>query len=171
MNTIKKTIQRKYTDKNNTLFFLTDRNLMYIIIALFIIFGLETYYKNRFLNDSIYVGGFWTLVYGAWLFLAMLNRRQTFKRLENIHKQHDSNLTESIAFDEDAFKIEVGGVYSNQYDWNLLIGIGETRKHITVKLGNLEIVVVKKHFSVDEITNIQELLRSKIISINKEKLA
>lgn len=143
--------------------------LIFLLSLLSSLFGLETYYQNRFLNDAIYICGLWTYVYGGWLLILILARRLNLRRIENFHRQRENNVTESITFDEDVLKIEVDGVYSNRYYWNVLTGYYETKAHLTVKLGGLEIVVTKKYFSIDELRTIKEMLESKVSSIDKVK--
>lgn len=165
MNTIQKTITYKYKDRKESLFFISDRREQFTILAFLIIFGLETYYKNILAqNGGIYIGGLWTYTYGGVVLIMSLIRNQNKKKIENIHKQHNNNVTESVHFTDEFLAVEIAEYFYTKCYWETLTGFNETKNHLRIFLGGGEFFVAKKHFSPNELNQIRGFLQSKMNS-------
>ncbi len=165
MDTIQKTVIYKYKDRKESLFFTSDRRGQLNILTFLIIFGLETYYRNILdQNGVIYIGGLWTYAYGGVVLIMALIRNQAKKKVENIHKQHNNNVTESIHFTDEFLAVETAEYFYTKCYWETLTGFNETKNHLRIFLGDVEFFVAKKYFSPNELNQIRGFLQSKMNS-------
>jgi len=163
MEPICKTIAYKPGDRKNRLVLITPSYYTALALLAFpIIAGLETYYKNRYGDPgSIYVGGFWTFVYGFWLVSAFIARREVLKRSRLFLERQEQEIKETVRFSDDAFETTVAGYYSSCIPWTSLSSFRDSKNYLQFTLTGVEFLISKKHFTQEEVIQIIALLRAK----------
>lgn len=153
--------RRKLRDHKDTLLVMEQPFLIYLIIAVVALFGVETYYQNCLGGDSdtTYIGGFWSYVCGISLFIEIFRRRSAMKWYYS-QKERDgvTEVEERLIFDDQGLSLDASGFSAFCIDWALLWKYKESKKMFHIKIGGNVFQLRKKFFSVEEVDKIRVIL-------------
>lgn len=162
MDIISKTITRKPRDRRRRLIFSVDQWPVFALIGLGIIAGLETWYRNRTGDpNTLYVAGFWTLVYGLSLLFAYLQRRKGPKKYVEWLRRGGMEARETVRFSEEGFEAAIDDYFAISCPWTSLTSFKVGRRWIRLTLAGIEFLLPAKRFTDDERAAIRALLERK----------
>jgi hypothetical protein len=122
MEPICKEIVRRTKDRKDGLVHTArDRRVFLSLLALPIILGLETYYKNRYGDPgTIYIGGFWTWVYGLSCLIAFLIPRARTKMFQDLLEHNNHLVKETVRLSDDSIEMSFDRYFTLSYSWDSL---------------------------------------------------
>jgi len=125
MEPITKTISRAPNARNERLIITVNRYAVTSLLAWPIIAGLEMYYTNLYGKPgTTYIGGFWTIVYGAWWLTAHNRRRRGIKRIIARLMARGQNVEESITFSDEWLEATFDEYFTARYRWASITTFG-----------------------------------------------
>ena len=169
MQAITKNITRSPLDRKQRLLMPFTLYPALAWLGLFIIAGLEIYYMNRYGDpDTVYlIGGLCTLLYGAILITVYVKQRQSKSRLVAFSRQRGGMIEEGFVLDDEGIENYISGYFSQRLSWSALSKYRNRKRHIVMIVAGIHFLLLKRHFSDDELKGIDELLRLKLVDPNK----
>ncbi len=131
-------------------------------MGLGIIAGLETWYRNRTGDpDTLYVAGFWTLVYGLSLLFVFLQRRKGPKKYIEWLRRRGLDARETVCFSEEGFEAAIDHYFTISCAWTSLTSFKIGRRWRRLTLAGIEFMLPAKQFTEEEIETLRALLERK----------
>lgn len=154
-----KTLTRYPGERKTPLLLTVPWNRYLVCTAIPIIFGIETYYGNYYGDqNTFYLGGFWSILYGLLCLIAYLRYRNATKATRMRTTTANKPLEETVHFSEQCFSYSKHNSVKFQTTWDSVAKFKIGKRHIQLCIAGTEFLLSKKYFTTEEINQIQRLI-------------